>query len=182
MVVALTGEKLAGKGTTAQYIEQRREGRIIRFSQILEEILHCLHRPVTRAEFVSLGTALRTLYGDDILAEAIYNTIKTQPDTVWIIDGMRYLQEYDILSRLPRFNLLNITADIKLRYQRARNRTEKEDESSMTFEEFQRRENDPTEQEIPSLQHKASATIHNDTTIQDLYHEIDIWLAAHSIG
>lgn len=177
MVIALTGEKLAGKGTVAQYLQTQRPVKVIRFSQVLVDILQRLHKDASRAELVSLGQGLRTLYGDDVLAQVVHDDVQKQPDQVWIIDGMRFVREYDLLAPLPKFYLLNITADLKIRYDRTRSRLEKSDEAAMTLAEFTQREQDSTEQEIPLLQQRADHTIHNVSTVAVLYQQLDQWLA-----
>ncbi len=175
MVIALTGAKLAGKGTAAAYLAEHHYGKVLRCSALLVDILDRLHRQATRAELVKLGRGLRELYGDDVLALALRDEIMLEPEACWIIDGVRYVSELQTLQDLPQFRLLNIKADLQTRYQRTRQRTEKSDESSMTFEEFSRRETDVTEQGLQQLEQLATHTINNNGTIPEFYHQLDLW-------
>lgn len=177
MIIALTGEKLAGKGTIAEYLLQQRGAKVLRFSQPLSDILSRIHQPNTRAELVGLGTYLRQRFGNDILAKVIVEDAKAAAEHVVVIDGMRYLAEYEDCKVLPNFYLLNVTAPVAVRYERTKTRKEKADEATMTFEEFQLRELDQTEQEIKLVQQNANHTITNTGTIEDLYREVDRWLA-----
>lgn len=179
MIIALTGEKLAGKGTVTAYIQEHHHGQSIRFSQVLSDILICLHRPNTRAELVQLGAGLRQIYGNDILAQVVHDRLADQSAGLWVIDGMRYVREYEVLSTLPQFYLLNITANLDVRYQRTKNRLEKSDEANMSLVEFTQREHDATEREIPLLQKRASQTIHNNAGLEELYQTLEQWLASH---
>lgn len=177
MIIALTGEKLAGKGTVATYLAQYHEAQVLKFSQVLTSALMLLGRPNSRAELVKLGAGLRELYGDTILAESIYRQVVVQPHKLVVIDGMRYEAEFEIFKQLPNFHLLNVTAPLEVRYARTKQRSEKSDEAGMSLEEFTARESDVTEQGIAALQALADHTIHNDGSFADLYHQIDLWFA-----
>ena len=176
MVIALTGEKLAGKGTVAKHLAERHQARVLRFSQPLSDVLTRLHQPNTRTHLVQLGSKLREVFGDDILARVVKEDILTAPHNFWVVDGMRYMTEYDILSQLPDFYLLNITAPLEVRWHRTKQRGEKADEATMTLAEFTAREQDVTEQQIAAVQGKATQTIHNTGSFNELYSVIDQWL------
>lgn len=176
MVIALTGEKLAGKGTVAAYLHERYQARVLRFSQTLSDILTTLHQPNTRENLVQLGSNLRKIFGDDILAQVVKEDILTSPHDWWVVDGMRYISEHEILSEVVDYYLLNITAPLEMRWRRTRQRSEKTDETEMSLAEFTKREQDVTERQIAPVQAKASQTINNIGSFQDLYNSIDQWL------
>jgi dephospho-CoA kinase len=176
MIIALTGEKLAGKGTVAAYLAKQHAARVIRFSQALTDILQRLHQANTREHLVRLGGALRQQFGNDILAQVVNDDIQTAPQNFWVIDGMRYLSEYTMLAQLPNFFVVNITAPLEIRWQRTKQRQEKTDETGMSLEVFTAREQDPTEQEITLVQQRANHTLSNVGTLQELYDGLEQWL------
>lgn len=173
MIIALTGEKLAGKGTAASYLAEHHSAAVFRFSTVLNDILERLHQPITRKNLVELAQALRSIYGNDILAQILRTDIMSSASDFKIIDGMRYMAEFDLLNDLPEFTLVYITAPVELRFERTRTRTEKSDEASMSFEEFARRESDSTEQGIVDLATVASHTITNTGSFGELYAQLD---------
>ncbi|EKD78263.1 MAG: hypothetical protein ACD_41C00382G0004 [uncultured bacterium] len=177
MVIALTGEKLAGKGTVAEYLQRTRQARVLRFSQPLTDILARLHQPNSRAELVALGGYLRERFGDDVLARVICSDIRATGDQLTVIDGLRYEAELLACRQLPTFYLLNVTAPVDIRFSRMQFRQEKADELNMSYAEFVQREQDVTEREIAQVQQQAGMTIHNTGTKQDLYNAVDQWLA-----
>ncbi|MFA6475477.1 MAG: hypothetical protein WCV88_04765 [Patescibacteria group bacterium] len=177
MIIALTGEKLAGKGTVADYLVKTKSAQVVRFSQPLTDILHRLYQPNTRQELVALGTFLRQRFGNDVLVKVVINDLNKLSDQLVIVDGMRYLVEYEACAKLPDFYLLNITAPIKTRYDRTKFRQEKVDEANMTLAEFEKKESDQTEQEITLVQQHANFTIHNTGTLDDLYNQVNLWCA-----
>lgn len=176
MIIALTGEKLAGKGTVATYLQGHYSARILRFSQALTDMLNRIHQPNTRAELVALGYYLRSRFGDDILAKVVVSDAQTAVEPVIVIDGMRYVAEYDACQVLPNFYLLNVTAPVHVRFERTRQRTEKADEAAMSYTEFAEREQDATEQQIAAVQERAQVTIQNTGSLADLYRALDQWL------
>lgn len=176
MVIALTGEKLAGKGTTAEYLERTRSAKTFRFSQPLTDVLTRLHQPNSRVELVALGSYVRERFGDDILAQVLFHDIQKNLDRTIVIDGLRYLAEYTMCRQLANFYLLNITAPLELRFQRLAIRQEKSDEINMSYTEFVQREQDVTEQEISAVQRQAAYTITNTGSKADLYQAVDQWL------
>jgi dephospho-CoA kinase len=173
MIIALTGEKLAGKGTAAEYIHTHYNGQLFRFSEVLSDILQRLHQDNSRQNLVKLGQAVRQLYGDDILAQVIYQDILNNSTELKVIDGMRYSAEYTILSKLPNFKLIYITAPVEVRYERTKQRSEKSDEANMSFTEFKQREHDSTEQGIEQLAKLADYVIDNISIIDDLYKRLE---------
>ncbi|MFA5995514.1 MAG: hypothetical protein WCW27_05320 [Patescibacteria group bacterium] len=173
MIIALTGEKLAGKGTTAAYLTKQYGATVFRCSQVLGDVLTMLQQPFTRNNLVQLGVALRKLYGDDILAKTLLPKITQATTNYKVIDGLRYNIEYEQFKLLPDFHLVYITAFVETRYQRSQQRTEKADEANMSYEEFVRREQDATECDIINLAKQAEVIIQNNGTFADLYKQID---------
>lgn len=181
MVIALTGEKLAGKGTAAQYLAKYYGATVYHFSGILSDILIRLHQTNTRSNLVKLGSSLRTIFGDELLAEVLYEDIVKANDIVAVIDGMRYAKELTCLQQLPNFHLISVTAPMQLRYERTKQRTEKSDEAGITLSEFQARESDSTEQGISELKQQAEVTLNNTSSIPELYQQIDALMQTYAL-
>lgn len=173
MIIALTGEKLAGKGTLAAYLAKEYQAEIFGFSRALTDVLTRLHQVNSRDNLVKLGQAIRQVYGDDILAQVVKLDVEKSPAKLKVIDGMRYVAEYDLLKTLPDFHLVYVTAPIDLRYERMKQRTEKIDEATMSFTEFQHRETDSTEQGIQALAKFSEFTINNNRSMPDLYQALN---------
>lgn len=172
MIIALTGEKLAGKTTAAEYLATHHQAARFRFSQPLSDILLRLHQANTRKNLVALGQQLREIFGNDMLAKIMRDDLQQSTSQLKVIDGMRYLEEYNLLKELPDFTLVYITAPIAERYTRALARPEKTDEAGMTLEEFTAHERDTTEVGITELAQQAHSTIHNEGTLEELYSQL----------
>lgn len=176
MIIAFTGEKLAGKTTATQYLADTYQASNFRFSQPLSDILQRLGQENTRANLVIIGEKLREAFGNDILGQILRKDINQSAAEHKIIDGLRYMEEYSLLKDLPSFKLVYITASLEARYERTKGRSEKADEAAMSFEEFSAKENDSTELGIQELKQHADAIIHNDGTLEEFYKQVDALL------
>ncbi|TSC52123.1 MAG: hypothetical protein CEO40_274 [Parcubacteria group bacterium LiPW_72] len=174
LIIGLTGEKLAGKGTTAAYLAEKYNARVFRFSQVLDEVLKRLYLPITRENEIKLGLSLRQSFGEDILAKTLFQNVKDEKADLVIVDGMRFREEAEMFSQLENFILVYITAPIKIRFERMKNRTEKADEKNMDFNKFEEIEEvSPTETAIKVIAKKAQVKIENIGTFEELYAKIE---------
>lgn len=176
MIIAFTGEKLAGKTTATIHLVKKYSASNFRFSQPLTDILQRLGQENTRSNLVVLGEKLREAFGNDILGRILYQDLLTSTAEYKVIDGLRYMEEYSLLKTLPNFRLVYITASLEERYNRTKGRSEKADEASMSFQEFSAKEHDSTEQGIQDLKDYADITINNNASLEDFYKEIDALL------
>ena len=167
MVIGLTGKKLSGKGTIAKHLVEERQAKVFRFSQALTDILVRLHKDNSRSNLVALGSSLREAFGNTVLAESLLHEITQSSADIKVVDGVRYVEEYTMLTQLPDFVLVYIEAPTEMRFQRTRNRAEKSDEQRMTLQEFTNRENDATEVHIDRLREKSDYVVANITSIQE---------------
>ncbi len=168
MILGITGPKLSGKGTSADYLRSKHGAVIYSMSGILFDIANRLHLPTTRENLIKIATGLRSQFGEDILGQVLKQDLLAAGDALAVIDGIRMPSEFELFSELPGFQLLYIDAPVKERYERSLKRGEKEGETEMTFEQFQAEESAVTEQGIAGLKERASKVITNDSTIAEL--------------
>ncbi len=173
MVVVFTGEKLSGKELAAQYLVKKHRFVGYRFSKILDDILRRMHFEVSRENEMNLSGALRERFGGGVLAEVIKRDIARHKYRRVAVDGMRDPGENEILSKLPGFILVYLSAPLAVRYQRARKRGEKAGEHRFTLEQFKREEKFVTELYIQRMGRKAKVKIVNDGTVKDFYRKLE---------
>lgn len=169
MIIAFTGEKLAGKTTATNYLVEKCGASSFRFSQPLTDILQRLGKENSRQNLVAIGEKLREIFGNDILGQILLTDLQTSKAKYNVIDGLRYIEEYELLKTLLNFKLIYITAPIEERYARTKGRAEKTDETNMTLEMFIQKENDSTEQGITDLASHADSTIQNIGSLEEFY-------------
>ena len=184
-IIGITGKIGSGKTIIANHISKKcNNAPIYRFSKILLDILRRLYLESTRENFQKLGSSLREEFGKDVIVNAMMRDLEKEKGKVVIIDGIRYLNEIEMLEKLKLSKgnnvntlLIGVDASPRLRYERCINRkNEKKKESSLTFEEFLiLSEKKETEKEIDLVLKKVDYLIDNNskTTKEELMKKID---------
>lgn len=177
-ILGLIGENGSGKETFTNILE----GLIpniskdrIRTGDILKEILELLYLPKTRANMQLLAAILRDKIAPDVLANAAFQRIKASNAEIVILDGMRWPPEVEILKKLPNNFLVYITADPKVRFERLKMRKEKAGEGEMSYEQFLKEEEAPTETLIKTLAQNADIKIENNGNLDDLRNQVEVF-------
>jgi len=157
----LAGEMLSGKSSAAKFLVQHFPVKELRMSMILNKILDLLVLPASRQNQQTLARILREQFGDYILAHAVGEYAKEQKDHVFLIDGIRKLDELKELQQRANFKLIYVKAPMQLRYQRLKQRQEKVGEELKTFEEFENAHGAESEIDIQKLLEYADFVIEN---------------------
>lgn len=169
--IGLVGEKLAGKDTVANYLVKKHGAFHIRFTHILDEILNSLDLAVSRKNEIDLGLGLRKIFGDGILGKAVVKRAQNATQEMVVINGIR-MDEMKNMREIDA-KVIYITAPLKLRYERYRQRHEKADDGVMTFGQFKEQENAPTEIGIPEIAKDADFKIENVGSLEELNKKVD---------
>ena len=179
IIIGLTGKIACGKGVTKKYILSKYGDRAAdyRFSTILRDILKRLAVETGRENLQKVSLALRTEFGDDILAKAIAKDIKEDKHEIVVIDGIRRLNDIKYLRLIHGFILIRIVAEEKLRFMRVVFRNENPGDDQKTYEDFLNDEKAEAEIEIPRVMAKAEMEIYNEDTMVELERNIDKVLA-----
>ncbi len=173
IIIGLVGEIASGKGTTAKYLEEKYRATSHRFSTPLRDILNRLYLEINRKNMQDLSFVLREKFGQNTLARIIAEDASNDSNGVIVIDGIRRPADIEYLAKLPEFQLVYITAEMKTRFERLIRRGENEDDKNKTFEQFQKDHEAETELEIPKIGATANHKIDNNGSLEDLYSQID---------
>lgn len=185
IVLGLVGEKGGGKGTFTDLLKEELSTKKIilaRFGDIIGDILHILGKPKTRDNMQKVPIALMEAFGDPaVITKAMKPRIqKVQADIV-VLDGIRTLADEQLVRSFEKNILIYVTASAETRYQRARRRAEKLDETLMTFEEFLKQDQAEIERLIPSIGTRADYIIQNEQSL-DKYREKVVTVCTHLIA
>lgn len=173
LILGLVGEMAAGKTTVTDYIKEKHGGVSFRFSDMLGDILARMHIEKTRENYQTLSTILRQNFGDDIMSKVIMLDVKASENPLIITEGVRRPSDIEYLKELPGFHLVAIQADEKIRFERTTERSEKPDDQSKTWEQFQAEGKQESEQKIKDIAAKADYTIDNNGSLEELYKQVD---------
>jgi dephospho-CoA kinase len=173
IVIGLVGRKGSGKGTVARLLKERYGASVYRYSDLLRDMLDRLFVEKTRENLIALSEILRKQYGEDVLKNAMLEQVRRDSAKLIVIDGIRRLDDLTRLDELGSFYLVNITAPVELRYERATARGENAGETTRTFASFQEMETAPTEKTIGDVEPKAWKSLDNTGSYDELAAKVD---------
>jgi dephospho-CoA kinase len=175
-IIGLIGEKGSGKGTVSKYLEEKYAAKHYGTSKILKRTIDDLHLAHTRENYIKLALVLKEGYWPSVVIDALIADIENNGNGIIIADGIRmhgdvrpFREKYG-----DNFQLIYVTADPRIRYERTKQRKEKDGEDKVTFENFLAQEAQLTEISIHEIgTSQADFVIHNDKTYDDLVTQIE---------
>jgi dephospho-CoA kinase len=173
IIFGFTGLMASGKGTAAKYFEEKYQAETFRFSTILRSVLDRLFLEHSRDNLIKLSEILRGTFGEDLLAKVMARDAETSQNKLVIVEGIRRLADIVYLQKLPNFVLVEIFADVKIRYGRIIERRENPDDASKTFEQFLLDHERSTEISIPEVIAEADERIDNNGDEEYLHLQLD---------
>ena len=172
IVIGLVGETGSGKDTVAHYLKRKYDTHDLRFSLPLKKTLKNFFENPTKSDQAWLYQAFKKRFGEDILHVGIRRFIDLH-NGIMCINGLRMPSDYDFVRSFKHNYVIYITADQKLRWQRAYCRGEKADDKQ-SLEDFQKFEaTAETERAVPEIGAKADFVIKNETSMDHLLGEVD---------
>ncbi len=182
LILGFAGKMGSGKGAATQIVKDAYPGTpSFRFSDALREFYSWLNvfvrdhglglpKEVRTKDLQDLSTELRRLFGQDVLERGIMERVRKvdSQSPIVIVDGIRRPSDIDALKKNPRFRLIYIHLDERVRWQRHRARNEKSGDAELSFEQFQSLGDVEAEREIGSLRPLADLLVHNKGGILEL--------------
>jgi dephospho-CoA kinase len=172
-LIGLVGTAASGKSYASEYILKMYGGEHIKFSDSLAHVLDKLKLEKSRNNMTKLSVILRKEFGEDVMSHAVAADAFTSEESIALVDGIRRVDDLAAFRALPNFKLIAINADPKIRFERQKQRHEKTDDTKLTWEQFQKVEQTPTEITIPEVLAYANYTIMNEGTKEEYEHKID---------
>lgn len=166
-IIGIIGENGSGKDTFCNFFQKYLpEAEFLKFSDSLVDVLKIFFKEVSREDMQWLANNLRKRFGGDILTKAIERKIENSEKSVFVLNGLRVMDDYLFLQK-KRGKLVYVAADERKRWERLQKRNEKKDDN-VNFEEFLEREKDSTEKEIPEIGENAEFFIDNNGDLDKL--------------
>jgi dCMP deaminase len=178
ILIGLTGENCAGKGTAAEYL-QKKGFYYLSLSDVIREALADEGKEITREALIAKGNQMRAEDGAGILAKK--TLAKVQPGRNYVIDSIRNPAEAQALLERKEFTLIYITASPRIRFERMKKRRREGDPRSFeSFLAIEARELDGGSEHKQRLRDTfalATKKITNEAGFRELYDQIDALLA-----
>lgn len=173
IIVGIVGEMASGKTTVTSYLKEKYGAVSFRFSDPLRDMLDRLYLEHSREHMQHLSTALRQVFGDDLLSKVIAHDVAHATDPLIITEGIRRPSDVTYLRELPGFHLLALRVDERVRFERIRVRSENPDDQTKTWEKFQAEGRQEAEQKIKDIAAQADDIIDNNGSMEQLFAQIE---------
>ncbi len=176
IVIGISGQKGGGKGTFAGLLKTTAHNKRveeIRTVDVLFDTLRYWDLPNSRENLQRLVTVMNKAFGEGTLTQAVKRKVENSEADIVILDSIRLDSDVKLLRSFSKNVLLYITADPKLRYERMKQRNEKAGEGEMSYKQFLKEEQAPTEILIPKIGANADYTIENNGTFEDYIKEVE---------
>ena len=167
MIIGLTGTNGAGKTEVADYLRSRGFEYHSLSDEIRAEIRN-RGQEITREVLISVGNELRSRHGPGVLAERVLRRLDRNHN--YVVDWIRNPSEVEALRSRGDFRLLCVDADVRLRFNRTRDRGR--ERAAQTLEQFVAEEakeldsHDPSCQQLVATRSLADFTVRNDGKIK----------------
>lgn len=173
IILGFVGQIASGKGTACQYLKEKHQASVYRFSTMLRDVLNRLYIEQNRENIQKISSALRETFGDDLMALVMVKDVTNEKNQIIVIDGVRREPDIKYLKEIPGFHLIEIAADQKIRFERIVKRGENADDKNKTWQEFQQDEQREAEQQIQGVAKLAEFRIDNNGSLGELHRQID---------
>ena len=172
VILGLVGETGSGKDTVAHYLQRRYDVDLLRFSKPLKKTLSLFFEHPSKDDQSWLYSVFKERFGEDVLHRGIARYI-SQHSGIMCVNGLRMMMDMEFVRSFPRNYIIYVTADQKMRWERALSRGEKSDDNQ-TFAEFKKfEETAETEQAVPRIGAQADFTVRNEGTMEELLTQVD---------
>jgi len=175
MFLGFTGPNAAGKGEAIKYLIENKKFIAYSLSDIIREEAKKRGLEPIRDNLIILGNELREKEGPGVLAKRTILKIKNMPQA--IVDSIRNPYEIEELrNSLKNFKLIGVTADVKIRFERAVKRSRIGD--GTTLEEFIKKEekentSDDKSQQLDKCLELSDIKVDNSDNVDSLYIKMD---------
>ena len=181
ILIGLTGENCAGKGTVADYLVKK-GCYYYSLSDIIREELASEGKEISREALIAKGNELRRNFGPDILAKR--TIAKLQDDRNYVVDSIRNPAEAKLLLATGKMTLIYVSASEKRRFARMKERKRDGDpksfEAFVTIDKLEVKGKDEFGQSLSEVIALATKKVVNESDFKDLYADVDDVLASLS--
>ena len=169
MIIGLSGKIASGKSTTAKYIGEKHNFRILKTNALLKTILKTRGVEPNRTNLQLMGEQLISIMG---APGFVATMLEYLPEDNYIIDSIRYVEAVDYLRKKYNNEYIHLHVEAKNKIRQSRMKSDDR-------KNFDIIEKAGTEMGNEKLRKAADQTIINDCTLKDLHSQIDATLAGH---
>ncbi len=177
LLIGVVGENGAGKSSLARRVPElagtKTSVEVGRFSAILGQTLDMWGIDKTRRNLQELPRVMEIGFGQGVLSRAARPMIEQSKADIYIMDGVRWWSDYELIRSFETNLIIYVTADTTVRFDRLRQRGEKHSETAMSRAQFDREERAESELQIPAIGAKADIHLLNNGSNTEFIAAID---------
>ena len=171
IVIGVIGKAGSGKDVVTNYLAKKYRGKVFKFSDPLNEMLHVFVDHVSRRDQQWLSLQMRERFGRDIFNKVLRKKMLLN-DSLIILNGIRFWENMELLKSFKNNCSLFIDVSPKTRWKRIFGLKEKTDDK-VSFRKFQEIDNAEAEVAIEAIGQKADFIINNEGDLKTLLQSID---------
>lgn len=162
-IIAFAGRIASGKSKAAETLALDYGMEHIEYSSCIYVVLDIFALPHTRQNIDALSTFLRSAYGQDAFSRAVQKKLRVTTSKWVVLSTIRRASDLDGIRGKYPVHLWYVDAEQRIRYERYVSSARKTGDSDMSFEEFQRIEENEVQRSIPLLKTEAETIIENNS-------------------
>jgi len=176
IIIGITGTIGAGKGVLVDYLKKNFGFTHYSARDFIVREIEKRGLDVNRDTMREVSNDLRSMHHSAYIIESLYNEAAKSGGNS-IIESIRTVGEIQMLSEKPLFHLFAVDADLKLRYERIKERKSVTD--SISFEKFVEDEKNEMTSDNPATQNLTACiglseyTFTNNGTLEEFHHQVD---------
>lgn len=176
MVIGITGTDGAGKGSAVAYLVSTYGFTHYSSRDFILAEIRRLGLAEDRSQMRLTANALRAEFGHEVIVKKAYERAAAEGKARVVIESVRALAEVAYLKQQGGV-LLAVDARPEVRFERVQARRSSTDqvtyEQFLAHEELERNDPDPSGMQKAKVMELADYTIQNDSTLEDLYNQLD---------
>ncbi len=169
----ICGRNGSGKGTLSEYLAKELNAPVFRLSDIPRRFLEEFDIPETRENFSKMSSLIRELFGEDAFVRAVDKFLDRFEGNTIIFDGPRKVNLIRKIQERTEAKIIFVDTSPEKRYERILKRSEKDNESCLSYEQFLEQENLQTEREMDEIIALANILLENNGTREEFFRKID---------
>lgn len=173
LVVCVAGKQGAGKSTVSKLLTEALPGSTcIKTSDVLVDTLRMWNLPITSANMQALSDFIKDRFGTGALANIVKQRIDSLSVHIVILDGVRGTAVLELMKKHYTTYVIYVESNADIRFERIRNRMEKESDGISTETYFNSSERHRTETAVVLLKSVADYVIENNQSRESLKNHV----------
>ncbi len=177
LVIGLAGERYSGKTTFVRILEDLVKPHTfgqISYEEILRNLLRFVFAKPPQSNFPKFAAELERHYGKGTITTTVRDSMLRASFEVMVFNGLRFNGDAEMIKdNFRSYLLVYVTANLNIRWGRARKLGAREGEDEVTFEQFLADERSYAEASVPEMGASADfVKIVNERSPEDFRRQI----------